>query len=223
MFNVRLNACPFYKETYEPIIVQLSRLYHIVHMGLQSEQEGSSVLSVTPSRMLSTSWKPPPTIPTQRFSRQSHKFWVHPNNVMEVRTTILRHLPVLIYKDYNGNSDSSISSIYFDSPSFALYQDKVDRKGGEQLLRLRWYGSKKIKEIFVERKVRVEDGEEIKDRFTIKEKHVNGFIKGDYSFENRIRKMRAMPGKTEAEIKQFEQLVSDVQSVIREKNLVPGG
>src|SRR6185503_15184727 len=107
MFNVRLNAKPFYKETYEPIVVQLSRLYQIVHTGLGIDQM-SSQISSTPSFSFSSSWHPPHT---ERISRHSYKFWVHPNNIMEVRTTILRHLPVLIYKT---SSDSSITSVYFD-------------------------------------------------------------------------------------------------------------
>ncbi|CAG8553553.1 4582_t:CDS:2 [Ambispora gerdemannii] len=218
MFNVRLNACPFYKETYEPIIVQLSKLYHIVHMGLGHEQ-GQNIPSSPVTFSLSSSWKPPTILSTQRFLRQNHKFWVHPNNIMEVKTTILRHLPVLIYK---AASEPSISTIYFDSQNFDLYQDKIDRKGGEQIIRIRWYGNKETtNEAFVERKIHQQGEEEIKDRFVIKEKYIVPFLRGQYSMQKTINKMKEAPIKKEEEIKHFEKLVSDIQNTILEKNLKP--
>ncbi|CAG8539334.1 14189_t:CDS:2 [Ambispora leptoticha] len=217
MFNVRLNACPFYKETYEPIIVQLSKLYHIVHTELGYEQ-GSNIPPSPVNFSLSSSWKPPTFLPDQRV-RQNHKFWVHPNNIMEVKTTILRHLPVLIYK---AASEPSVSTIYFDNQNFELYQDKVDRKGGEQIIRIRWYGNRETtNEAFVERKIHQQGEEEIKDRFAIKEKYIVPFLKGEYSMQKTINKMKEAPVKKEEDIKQFEKLVSDIQSTILEKNLKP--
>ena len=85
----------------------------------------------------------------------------------------------------------SITSIYFDNEAFELYQDKVDRKPGDQIIRLRWYGSKEsTREIFVERKVREQGEEEVKDRFLIKEKYVDEFLKGTYSMDKTIKKMK---------------------------------
>ncbi|CAG8789911.1 28479_t:CDS:2, partial [Racocetra persica] len=185
LFNVRLKACPFYKETFEPIVINLSRLYHIVHQGLGSDQSSSS--SNFPSVTASSAVLPS----RERFMRQSHKYWIHPDNVMEVKTTILRNLPVLIYKP---GTDASVTSIYFDNEAFELYQDKVDRKPGDQLIRLRWFGNKELtNEIFVERKIREQGEEEIKDRFLIKEKYVDGFLKGTYSMDKTIKKMKENP------------------------------
>src|SRR3954452_2398114 len=166
MFSVRLNACPFYKETFEPIVVQLSRLYHIVHQGLGDQ---SDVRPSTPNfSALSSSWKPSTSEESEeRILTQTYKYWVHQDNIMEVKTSILRHLPVLVYKP---GTDSSITSIYFDNEVFGLYQDKVDRKPGDQIIRLRWYGNKmNTKDIFIERKIREHEEEEIKDRFMITE------------------------------------------------------
>jgi len=208
--SVRLKACPFYKETFEPVVINLSQLYHIVHQGLGSDQSSSSLnFSSIPT-----------TLPSQeRTLRQSTRYWIHPDNVMEVKTTILRHLPVLVYKP---GTDSSITSLYFDNDAFELYQDKVDRKPGDQLIRLRWYGSKEsTREIFVERKTRLQGEEESKDRFLVKEKYVDDFLKGTYSMDKAIKKMKENPGKTDDDIKNFQSLVKDIQDTVREKKLQP--
>ncbi|CAG8737610.1 6635_t:CDS:2, partial [Acaulospora morrowiae] len=213
MFSVRLNACPFFKETFEPVIVNLSRLYHIVHRGLGGDE-------VSSAHDFTSSWKSATIIPSQeRFLRQSNKYWVHYDNIMEVKTTILRHLPVLLYKP---GSDSSVHSIYFDNELFELYQDKVDRKPGDQVIRLRWYGSKtSTNEIFVERKIREDGEDEVKDRFLIKEKYIDLFLKGEYSMDKVIKKMKETPGKTEEDIQNFQKLVKDIQDTLKNKNLQP--
>jgi len=219
MFSVRLNARPFYKETYEPIIVQLSKLYHTVHQGLGGDNSASE-RPPTPnfSTLPTSSWNPSTVSPSQEKGlRQSYKYWVHQDNIMEVKTTILRHLPVLIYKP---GSDSSVTSIYFDNESFELYQDKVDRKPGGQIIRLRWYGNKmNTKDVFVERKIREQGENEIKDRFLIKDKFVNAFLKGDYSMDKMVKKMKEDPSKTEEDIQHFQNLVKDIQDAIKEKKL----
>nr|CAG8433915.1 7406_t:CDS:2 [Entrophospora candida]CAG8436361.1 5586_t:CDS:2 [Entrophospora candida] len=217
MFNVRLNACPFYKENYEPIIIQLSRLYHIVHQRLGNNDQ---FLSSTPNfQSMSNSWKPQTIMPAQeRLLRQSRKYWVHLNNIMEVKTTILRHLPVILYK---AGSDSSVTSIYFDNEPFELYQDKVDRKPGDQIIRLRWYGNKSNGGVFLERKIYETGDDEIKDRFLIKKKYVDSFLKGTYSMEKVIKKMKETPGRTDADVEQFVKLVKDIQNTIQDKNLQP--
>lgn len=221
MFSVRLNACPFYKETFEPIIVQLSRLYHIVHQGLGADNSTDNRPPTPNFSVLaaSSSWKPAMSFDEsgERILRQTLKYWVHQDNIMEVKTSILRHLPVLIYEP---GTDSSITSIYFDNELLELYQDKVDRKPGDQIIRLRWYGNK-TNDLFIERKIREQGEEEIKDRFLIKEKYVDEFLKGNYSMDKTIKKMKENPSKTEEDIQHFQKLVKDIQDIIKEKKLEP--
>ena len=72
--------------------------------------------------------------------------WVHMDNLFEVKTVILRRLPVLVYNPKSANvaegsqRDPTITSIYFDNPNFSLYSDKVNGKEDASSLRLRWYG-----------------------------------------------------------------------------------
>ncbi|CAG8489123.1 9098_t:CDS:2 [Funneliformis mosseae] len=218
MFSVRLNDCPFYKETYEPIIVRLSKLYHTVHQGLGADQPTGELLSTQNfSSLPASSWNPSTVMPSQeKVLRQSYNYWVHQDNIMEVKTTILRHLPVLIYKP---GTDSSVTSIYFDNEIFEFYQDKVDRKPGGQTIRLRWYGNKMNNDIFVERKIREQGEDEIKDRFLIKQKYVDAFLKGDYSMDKMVKKMKEDPSKTEDDVQHFQNLIKDIQDTIKEKKL----
>jgi SPX domain protein involved in polyphosphate accumulation len=55
----------------------------------------------------------------------------------------------------------------------------------------------------------------------IKEKYVDDFLKGNYSMDKTIKKMKENPSKTDEDIQQFQKLVKDIQDTIKEKNLEP--
>jgi hypothetical protein len=133
----------------------------------------------------------------------------------------MKHLPVLVFQ---AEHDPAISSIYFDNDSFDLYKGRLEKTQGAHALRLRWYGNVNQTEIFVERKTHHEDwtGESsVKERFPIKEKHVNAFLKGEYSMERTLSKLRASGRTPESEIDNMEKLASEVQKSISEKVLKP--
>lgn len=102
LLNVRLKELPFHSEEYSPLLYKISFFYNLF-------RDNNGTNAITPS--LNNSFK-------QTFSKsaslsrsarlntiaaleESHydtfKFWVHPDNLMEVKTRILRHLPVLVY------------------------------------------------------------------------------------------------------------------------------
>lgn len=207
---VRLNSKPFYKENYDSLIVKLSSLYDTVRTrgkahGGDSAAGGSQ----------------------QAFVRQTTKYWVHPDNITELKLIILKHLPVLVFnpnKEFNP-ADSAISSVYFDNEDFELYMGRLEKSEGAEALRLRWYGGMDQQQIFVERKTHREDwtGEKsVKARFPIKEKYVNAFLRGEYTMDATIAKMRAEGKKSEKEIAEFEQLAAECQYGILTKNYGPG-
>lgn len=207
---VRLNSKPFYKENYDALIVKLSSLYDTVRTrgkahGGDSAAGGSQ----------------------QAFVRQTTKYWVHPDNITELKLIILKHLPVLVFnpnKEFNP-ADSAISSVYFDNDDFELYMGRLEKSEGAEALRLRWYGGMDQQQIFVERKTHREDwtGEKsVKARFPIKEKYVNSFLSGEYTMDATIAKMRAEGKKSEKEIAEFEQLAAECQYGILTKNYGPG-
>ncbi|KAJ1971002.1 hypothetical protein H4R35_005527 [Dimargaris xerosporica] len=212
MFMVRLNARPFFKENFEPLLLNLSRMYDVVrHGGKPSYDAGKGQASGA-----------------QNFVRQTTKYWVHPDNVMELKLYVLRYLPVLVYNSKGGNSDEpvnpAITSIYFDNDDFELYQGRLEKTEGAQAIRLRWYGPNTNPEIFVERKTHREDwtGEKsVKERFAIKEKNVNAYLKGEYTMDRAVEKMRARGTKSEKELEGLATLSSEIQSTIAEKQLHP--
>lgn len=74
------------------------------------------------------------------FERATSKYWIHPDNVTEVKAIIMLHLPVLIFnkdKKYEP-SDSAISSVYYDNYDFDLYTGRLQRDEGAEAIRFRW-------------------------------------------------------------------------------------
>ncbi|KAG0347445.1 vacuolar transporter chaperone [Podila minutissima] len=209
IFMVRLNSKPFYKENYDALIVKLSSLYDQVRTRGKAHGGDSSAGGSQ-----------------QAFVRNTTKYWVHPDNITELKLYILKHLPVLVFnpnKEFNP-ADSAISSVYYDNEDFELYMGRLEKSEGAEALRLRWYGGMDQQQIFVERKTHREDwtGEKsVKARFPIKEKYVNAFMRGEYTMDATIAKMRAEGKKSEKEIAEFEQLSSECQYGILTKNYAP--
>jgi SPX domain protein involved in polyphosphate accumulation len=212
LLQVRLAALPFNKEDYGPLLYRLSAMYSFVRQHLNGAE--SRALSMSEMR-------------EGREEYISHKFWVHPENLLELKTMILRRLPVLVYnpqtsKVAEGNQpDPSITSIYFDNADFDLYSTKVDH-GEASSLRLRWYGQLAEKpEIWVEKKTVKEDNTSSEQRFTTKEKYVQRFIKGEYHMEKQIKKIEERTGLDSEDAKNLKEAVDEIQGFIEEHELQP--
>ncbi|KAI9486982.1 MAG: VTC domain-containing protein [Benjaminiella poitrasii] len=210
MFGVRLNAKPFYKENYDTLIIRISTLYDRVRTR-GKERGGDSGAGGKQAA----------------FVRNTTKYWVHPDNITELKLVILKHLPVLVFnpnKEFEPQ-DSAITSVYFDNDDFDLYMGRLVKSEGAEAIRMRWYGGMDSKTIFVERKTHHEDwtGEKsVKARFPIKEKYLNSFLKGAYTTDEMITKMKKdQDRKSEKEIKELEQLAQEVQYTVLTKRLHP--
>ncbi|KAI7853894.1 VTC domain-containing protein [Circinella umbellata] len=204
MFMVRLNQCPFWKQDDDALLIKLSELFS------KARQVGGA--SATTDRRRNTVVK---------------RFFVHTDNILELKTFVLRHLPVLVYRDNSlkqDNIDPPISSLYLDNSSLDTYNSRVEAAEGSQIIRLRWYGSAKNNTtIAVERRTLAdEEHGELTDRFVIKDKYVEGFLRGEKIFiEKSITKMRNNMGKSEQDIERFEQLARNVQQMILENRMHP--
>ncbi|THW32738.1 SPX-domain-containing protein [Aureobasidium pullulans] len=210
LFAARLNAKPFFKDNYDQSIVGLSQLYDQVRTRGNPTQGDSSAGGSQ-----------------QNFVRQTTKYWVHPDNITELKLIILKHLPVLVFnpsKEFEIK-DSAISSIYYDNTdTWELYEGRLKKTEGAEAIRLRWYGDMNVDTIFVERKTHREDwtGEKsVKARFALKEKNVNAFMRGDYTVEQAFEKMRRDGKKSEKEISDLEQLAREVQYRVIARKLQP--
>lgn len=206
IFAVRLNLKPFYKDNYDNLIVKLSKLYDLVRTRGNPVQGDASAGGKQ-----------------QNFVRQTTKYWVHPDNITELKLIILKHLPVLVFnadKEFE-TEDLAITSIYFDNQDMDLYYGRLQKDEGAEAIRLRWYGGMKSDTIFVERKTHREDwtGEKsVKARFALKEKKVNDFLLGKLTATQAFEKMRKEGKKLPQEIDNLEQLAKEVQyRVLREK------
>ncbi|KAI6866939.1 SPX-domain-containing protein [Hortaea werneckii] len=210
VFAARLNARPFFKDDYDITVVNLSKLYD------QVRTKGNPVTGDA-----SAGGK------QQNFVRQTTKYWVHPDNITELKLIILKHLPVLVFnpsKEFE-KKDSAISSIYYDNPdTWELYEGRLKKTEGAEAIRLRWYGGMESDTIFLERKTHREDwtGEKsVKARFSLKEKNVNAFLKGEMTTEQVFEKMRQEGKKSEKEINDLEQLAKEIQFRVIDRRLVP--
>lgn len=209
-FATRLKAKPFFQDNYDAFIVTLSRLYDLVRTRGDPVQGDSSAGGAQ-----------------QNFVRQTTKYWVHPDNITELKLIILKHLPVLVYnsdKEFEER-DSAISSIYYDNPdTWELYMGRLKKTEGAEAIRLRWYGDMDNETIFIERKTHREDwtGEKsVKARFTLKEKNVNAFLAGKMTVDEAFAKMRREGKKSVKEIEELEQLAREVQYRVITRKLVP--
>lgn len=229
LLHVRLNALPFHNEDYSPLLYRLSSLY-----GFLSENFGAPQSANSASARMSSFQQE-----GANAEYTAARFWVHPENVMEVKTRILRHLPVLVYNSEQNNNeqdandhqvmDPTVTSVYFDNDDFELYESQLERtkpkEDGEEYLpslRLRWYGDlTNNTNVQLERKdaggVDNVGGGALK----FKEKNVWPFVNSERAVvEKAIRKMKAKSA-TEAEVKGFEKLQEDLQSYIKDHSLKP--
>ncbi|XWW92279.1 hypothetical protein V2A60_000202 [Cordyceps javanica] len=209
-FDTRLKAKPFYKENYDASVIKLSKLYDLVRTR-GNPVKGDSAAGGSQAS----------------FVRQTTKYWVHPDNVTELKLIILKHLPVLVFnagKEFDPQ-DSAITSIYYDNPdTWDLYEGRLKKTEGAEAIRLRWYGGMQSETIFVERKTHREDwtGEKsVKARFALKEKNVNSYLRGELLPGAIFEKARKEGKKSEKAIAEDERLASEVQYSVLKKGYKP--
>ena len=205
-------------------------MYSFVRQRLQSESERTKSLTESKQgRETYTSQKCTHVVLRKRITKTDFCLvWVHPENLLEVKTYILRRLPVLVYNPQSSkivessHSDPTITSLYFDNPQFALYNGKIERTSDASSLRLRWSGQLDEKpEIFFEKKTIKESGDSEECRFPIKEKYIQPFIKGDYKMEKSIEKLRDREGTDGNGVASLQNSVNEIQSFIKDSGLQP--
>ncbi|KAI0144260.1 SPX-domain-containing protein [Xylariaceae sp. FL1272] len=209
-FDAALKKKPFYNEDFDAEVVKLSNMYNNVRTR-GNPIKGDSAAGGSQGS----------------FVRQTTKYWVHPDNVTELKLIILKHLPVLVFnasKEFEI-ADSAITSIYYDNPErWDLYEGRLKKTEGAEAIRLRWYGGMQNDTIFVERKTHREDwtGEKsVKARFAMKEKNVNAYMRGDLLPAALFEKARKDGKKSEKAIAEDERLAKEVQYSVLKKGYKP--
>ncbi|ESW96356.1 hypothetical protein KL918_000310 [Ogataea parapolymorpha] len=192
LLSVRMKSLPLnnISEDTSPYLFRISTLYSFVR-----DQTGSSSLSTSLQnsiQKLSSSGRisTTPSASLNNMGQKDYgykvlKFWIHPDNLMEIKTTILRHLPVLIYTNQNDDDDDEysvdpkITSLYFDNRQFELYNNKLLKNLNKTpSLRIRWSGKLRDNpELTIEKKIFDYDTGTSNDvRLSLKEKYINDFI-----------------------------------------------
>lgn len=209
LLQVRLSQLPFNSEDYSPLVRRLSVMYSFVR------------------EILSTS-KPEPEQGFGQDNYSSFKFWVHSDNMLEVKTLILRKLPVLIYnpnpsKELQSHAkDPAITSLYFDNPQFDLYTSKVARSAEAGSLRLRWTGNLQEKPpIYLEKKIVTSENLSKEVKVQLKPKHVKQFLNGEYRLEKQIHRMEEMENGETEHAEALKRDVDELQAFIKDYNLQP--
>ncbi|KAI8370282.1 VTC domain-containing protein [Blakeslea trispora] len=159
------------------------------------------------------------------FERATAKYWIHPDNVTEVKSIIMLHLPVLIFnKDKKFEaSDSAISSIYYDNEDFDLYTGRLQRDEGAEAIRFRWYGPMESKSVFIERKTHHAswlDGASVKDRFRLEVDDVKKYVEYELTPDEITDRLR-QKNVDEQICKDTHFIATGVQTSLKEKNLNP--
>ncbi|KAI8072566.1 VTC domain-containing protein [Gongronella butleri] len=206
-YVAKLREKPLDKQRFDVAIVYISALHDICrHQGKTNDAK-------------------PIGGDQNAFERATAKYWIHPDNITEVKAIIMLHLPVLIFNKSKKwePEDAAVSSVYFDNTNFDLYTGRLQRDEMAEAIRFRWYGPYDTKTVFVERKTHHAtwlDGASVKDRFPIKEPTVNSFVNGSYTADMIAAEMQAK-GQSEEMIKDMHFTATGVQKSFREKALEP--
>lgn len=218
LLKVRLSACPFNSDDYSPYLYRMSALYAALSEKTNVSMSKSGAAATAALEINANGEK-----------KHTRKFWVRPDDVMEVKTFILRRLPVLVFSGEAANTDPNsyvpdpvVSSLYLDNRQFSLYNDKMTKAPQSKSLRLRWYDKLDPKSnILLELKSSEMAGEAdityTERHISLRDKNVCAFLAGDRSAAEAIVK-RAPEGKDMTEL---ENLVTEIQQLVETMQLQP--
>lgn len=221
LLNVRLKSLPFHLEDYSPLLFKISALFTFLRDNYNVDQLLSKLSSFNEEHVAD--------------DYQLFKFWVHTDNLMEVKATVLRHLPVLVYNtnkirdfdddddDDDFSSDPQINCLYFDNDHFDLYNSKLVKSPNAQTLRLKWVGKLQNKpKIYLEKKSfeKALDTYDVDEKFSLKEKHLDAFISGLFDEDKYLRKM-AKKGESPEAIEETRKHIESFSKFIRDNHVQP--
>ncbi|KAI8091370.1 VTC domain-containing protein [Gilbertella persicaria] len=209
-FIPQLRSRPLDKQRFDVAIVFISALHELCRQ--RGKPRPQSSLSAADSTISSD-------------EKGTTKYWIHPDNITEVKSIIMLHLPVSIFnkeKRYEA-SDSAVSSVYLDNDEFGLYTSLLQRDEGGEAIRFKWHGPTTAKEVYAERsthKANWVDGASIKDRIPLLSEDVHKFISCKLTadeFANRL----GSKGLDSKFVEDCKFVAAGVQQSIKEKHLNP--
>ncbi|KAI7857677.1 VTC domain-containing protein [Circinella umbellata] len=190
LIDISRSNKPLGRQRFDTTLVKISTLLDICRLYGENRRNSSGSAIFQNSQHHTTS------------ERATAKYWVHPDNVTELKAILLFHLPVLVHNPEKAveSSDSAVSSVYFDNNDFDLYSGQLERDEGAEAIRFRWYGPvTSSQDIFVERRTHhtspllTDDNgytskdstpaSWMKDRFPLNANNVDNFIAKRYTIQ----------------------------------------
>ncbi|RDA83935.1 hypothetical protein CP532_3645 [Ophiocordyceps camponoti-leonardi (nom. inval.)] len=209
VMQLSLAQRPFNSEQgYSPLLNKLSVMYFAIRQQLEGEHGQA-----------------PPDLESPGETVHG-ELWIHADNLIEVKTLILRRLPSLVYseqsaKELDGRDSPAITSLYLDNHDFDIYSSKLDRKSEASTIRLRWYGQLSERpEIFVEHKMVDAKGDSQEHKFSTKDKYIKPLLNGENVTEKRAQKLERQ-GVPAEQVQEYKTTVAQTQELIRQKKLSP--
>lgn len=204
MFLMRMAYNPFYAASFDEELQHMSTLYSAL-----GDLSGVSPMTPTTS---------------EARIRRRFRFWVHPDNVTELKIRVLRHLP-LVMLARKPDYDPGVSAVYLDTETFDCYKRRLEEVPGSEMIRIRWAGSPG--QDLAGSKVMVErltfgsspGAVGLVERLELKEKYLVDFLAGKWTMAEKIRKLRERGSVPESEILAHEQLAERIQRTAEEKGL----
>ncbi|KAG1141027.1 hypothetical protein G6F37_006481 [Rhizopus arrhizus] len=123
-FVSRLRSRPLDKQRFDIAIVFISHLHDLCKRRGEPRERGS------------------PFEETEELE-EAARYWIHPDNMTEVKSLLMLHLPVLVENPDKRfePSDAAVSSVYLDSQDFAVYTGLLQHDEGVEPIRLTTYGN----------------------------------------------------------------------------------
>lgn len=180
----------------------------------------------------------------QSFVRETRKYFVKREDLMQVKTEIAKHLPVYVFKSKGkktvSETDASpIHSVYFENPkTFEIFSNRLKKTEGAYCIRFRTYNHPKYlanypaeyhtlpkpKTVFIERKTHHENWVEkdsVKERFELNAENVYDFMKGKYTVNDFVQQLVQSSAYTKSDIEKMVSLFQEVQTTLIRQSLVP--
>lgn len=160
------RARPLDNQRFDELLIQVSCLLDICRNRLEPSAKDLS----TDSKKIQTA-----------------RYWVHQDNITEVKALLLFNLPMFVNNPAQEfeQTEHSTSAVYFDSNNFNGYLSRLQRDDKAEIIDIRWYGDMDLsREVFIERQKYVktdQGGSSITDTIIMSKDNVYDFISRLYT------------------------------------------
>lgn len=195
---------PLDNQRFDELLIQVSCLLHVCRNRLE------------PAKGILTSDK----------QMQIARYWVHQDNITEVKAMLLFNLPMYINNPAQEfeQTEHSTSAIYLDNDQFSEYSSRLQRDDGAEIIDIRWYGDTNLsREVLVERQTYVktdQGGSSVADILTMSQDKVYNFISRSYTARDYANDLQQ--NNTDQEYLDVSYNIAlSIQNSISEKKLEP--